>query len=154
MGIGDGLTEEKKKIAVDVSRIAGKYNMTVESCAEDIDLDGLGISHGRCVDGNLIEQITGKRLLAKGKAKDKTQRKLCGCVPSVDIGSYNTCRHKCAYCYANYSQGAIEGNCEKHNPLSAVLIGECDSGALEFKKGQKSYFELDSKMPDQQCLFD
>lgn len=40
--------------------------------------------------------------------KDSGQRSACGCAPSKDIGSYDTCRHFCAYCYANSSKQAVE----------------------------------------------
>ena len=40
--------------------------------------------------------------------RDSGQRPACGCAPSKDIGSYNTCRHFCAYCYANSSKQAVE----------------------------------------------
>ena len=50
------------------------------------------------------------------------------------------CDIGCAYCYANYSQGSIKANCEKHDPESAVLIGTCSPEDLPFKKDQKSFF--------------
>ena len=141
IGIRDGSIEEKNEIARFISETAKKHGMSVESCAEEIDLEALDIKHGKCIDPDLIERISGRKLKSKGHKKDKNQRLACGCVASVDIGMYNTCKHGCVYCYANYSAGAIEGNCVKHNPASPLLLGECDATELDFKKDQKSFFE-------------
>ena len=138
--INDGTTDEKNEIAAFIADVARGLNMTVETCAEEIDLDVCGIRHGHCIDGDLIERISGKALSTRGKSKDKNQRLLCGCIGSTDIGVYNTCLHGCAYCYANYSRGSIEMNREKHDPDSAVLIGACNPDELPFKKDQKSFF--------------
>lgn len=153
LGIRDGSTEEKNETASLFSRIAAEYDISVETCAEEIDLDKCGVKHGHCIDGDLIEQITGKRLMPKGKQKDKNQRLLCGCIASTDIGSYNTCLHGCTYCYANYSQGAIKGNREKHDPLSPLMVGTCNAEQLDFRKGQKSLFALDSLAFQESMVF-
>lgn len=152
LGIRDGSVEEKIAVATAIAESAAKYGMAVQSCAEDIDLDALGITHGKCIDGDLIELISGKKFAAKRKEKDKTQRQLCGCVASIDIGTYNTCKHGCTYCYANYSSGAIAGNCKQHDPRAAVLIGECDPETIEYRKGQKSFFEQTDVAPIQESL--
>ncbi len=111
-------------LAGKLAEIAGSYNMEVLSCAEKIDLEELGVRHGKCIDHKVIEQITGYRLDLK---KDKNQRKECGCIESIDIGEYNTCPHGCLYCYANFGKESVLRNNLKHNPLSPLLIGEIDS---------------------------
>jgi len=109
-----------REIAGQFVLIADKYGIEVQSCSEAIDLSASGVRPGKCIDGGLIEKIIGCGL---NIGKDKNQREECGCVESVDIGAYNTCRLGCVYCYANFSGKAVEANCRKHDPNSELLIG-------------------------------
>lgn len=99
-GVSRMTLEEMTELAIIISSIAARYNLKVESCCEEIDLSQFGITKSHCIDGALIQKITGKEAAFK---PDKNQRAGCGCVSSVDIGVYNTCRHNCIYCYANRS---------------------------------------------------
>ncbi|HBC30368.1 MAG TPA: hypothetical protein DC024_03850 [Clostridiales bacterium] len=76
------------------------------------------------VDNRFKIQLLGCRL---DVGKDKTQRLECGCVTSVDIGMYNTCRNGCRYCYANYSQNTGAVNFAQPNPQSQLISGELGS---------------------------
>lgn len=152
LGIRDGSMEEKNEIAKTIAEIAEGCGITVESCAEKIDLSPFGIQHGCCIDASLIESLTGKFFSAKGRAKDKNQRAFCGCVTSVDIGMYNTCLHGCEYCYANYSASAIKTNVQKHVKTSPLLLGECDVNNVPWRKDQKSLFAEDDGKKNQLLL--
>lgn len=61
----------------------------------------------KCIDKKLIEEIIGCDIKV---SKDKSQRLECGCMESVEIGSYNTCLNGCKYCYANYSPDAVKAS--------------------------------------------
>lgn len=103
-----------------LAEIASTYNMNIQSCAEAIELESVGIHHGHCIDNVLIEDLLGVRLVV---GKDKNQRPECGCVQSIDIGEYNTCSHMCKYCYANFNKEKVQEKSHHHNPDSPLLIG-------------------------------
>ncbi len=137
--------EHLKEFAQQLGRIALKNNMEIGSCAEAIDLESCGIKHSCCIDRTLIESIIGCRIHA---GKDKNQRKECGCMESIDIGLYDTCRNGCKYCYANVSQESVDNNCRKYSMASPVLCGkiaEDDKISVRkvksAKEGQLSLFD-------------
>jgi len=89
-------------------------NFEIASCAIAHNYEEYGIKHNKCIDDELLYKIApndkilshflGKDNLFPAPSntlKDKGQRPACGCIISKDIGQYSTCRHACAYCYAN-----------------------------------------------------
>lgn len=120
----------------ELSEIAHSYGLSIDTCAEEIDLHEYGIQHAHCVDAKLFEKISGYPLKL---GKDKNQRIECGCVESIDIGAYNTCRNGCKYCYANYSQTTVYDYSSKHNPSSPLLIGDVTSADRVTMRNVKSY---------------
>jgi hypothetical protein len=76
--------------------IALNNAMSIQSCCSNV-ID-YGIDNGACIDKTLLADIFGIQLNYK---KDPYQRKECLCAKSIDIGSYNTCKFGCLYCYAN-----------------------------------------------------
>lgn len=114
-------TKEMLTIAEAFVDIADQYSITIESCAEKIDLEQFGIAHGHCIDCNLLEEILGCRL---DLSKDKNQREECGCAASIDIGMYNTCKNGCRYCYATYSDKTVKRLSSEHDPHSPLISGQ------------------------------
>jgi hypothetical protein len=115
--------EEMHYLAAELVRIAKPYRIELRACCETIDLSEDGIISAACINKEIMERACGHSITAK---KDKSQRSGCGCVQSVDIGAYNTCRNGCVYCYANHSETSISKNLEKHDPKSPMLIGNID----------------------------
>ena len=101
--------------------IAKKYGIYIDTCAEAIDQSNLHINHACCIDKERLERLGKYKLSVE---KDKNQRVECGCIASIDIGAYNTCKNGCLYCYANYSGKTVTNNSVKHNPSSPLLFGE------------------------------
>lgn len=113
--------EQMDAMAKALSEIAHSYGLELATCAEGIELEKYGIKHAHCIDGSLFEKLLGCPMKV---GKDKNQRQECGCVESVDIGAYNTCRNGCRYCYANFNNAMVQKNRQQHHPGSALLLGE------------------------------
>lgn len=127
-------TDNMKRIAEGLNAINKNWGLEVATCSEEIDLTNYGIKKNKCIDDDLMIKVfkNDKVLMdflghsdvqqlgflsdskSKNNLKDKGQRKTCGCIVSKDIGQYNTCNHKCIYCYANYSQNIAEDNYNKY----------------------------------------
>jgi hypothetical protein len=91
-------TDTKISIAKQLLEFNKTWGLTLATCAESINLEG--IEHNKCIDPDLIERICGPQKWIKDK-KDKSQRPDCGCIASADIGTFKTCRHLCLYCYSS-----------------------------------------------------
>ncbi len=126
------------EFAKKIGRIARENGMAIGSCAESIDLEACGIEHNCCIDKTLIESIIGCRLKVE---KDKNQRQECGCMESVEIGTYNTCKNGCKYCYANYSEESVIRNCSKYDQESPILCGALDENDKITERKVKSLKE-------------
>lgn len=112
--------EDLKRLGLSFSQIARENGMTIQTCFEKEDLVEYGFIKGECLSKTLAFQLTGKVHYKKWKARG------CNCVEMVDIGVYNTCPHRCKYCYANYREEEIVKNIVKHDENSSLLIGHLE----------------------------
>lgn len=100
-----GTPEQQADLLERFAAIAAVSGLEIQSCAEAAlggharPLVGLaaGVAPGKCVDEKLLNELFN---LCLPYRKDPSQRKLCLCQRSVDIGSYGSCDHGCLYCYS------------------------------------------------------
>lgn len=118
MGIDEIPTDTKNQLARSLRRIAEQVGIDLRACG-NIDLAGSGLKAAKCIDDELIAQITGNHFHLK---KDPGQPKDCYCVSSIDIGAYNTCLNGCLYCYANQTCAtSTRRKIQTYDPASPLL---------------------------------
>lgn len=118
--------EEIEATAVSFRNTLRPYPIELNTCTTKVNLAHLGIPGAPCIDGKLVERLTGCAIQRK---KDKNQREVCQCIESIDIGMYESCLHGCLYCYAIRGNGLAAGrNNRKHDPASPLLIGTAGEG--------------------------
>ncbi len=101
IGVKQMTLEQQREMAQQLAEIAMKHGIKLTACAENV-----GLPFARCIDATMF---------GLKKSKDNSQRGLCTCDESIDIGAYNTCTNGCAYCYANhygYKKPIIDPNCD------------------------------------------
>ena len=90
-----GTPELQAEILAGLAAVAAQAGIEIQSCAEAAL--AVDVNPGRCIDEKLLNGLFGLNLSYR---KDPSQRKLCLCQQSVDIGAYGDCGHGCLYCYA------------------------------------------------------
>ncbi len=108
-----------EEIGLAFSQSASNHGMTVQTCAETETLFEYGFIQRDCVTEDLVYKYA---KVTVGK-KWESRKGKCSCVKMYDIGEYNSCKHLCKYCYANFDEKSIKSNVEKHDKDSPMLIG-------------------------------
>ena len=111
-----------KNIGLSFSKIAKEHGMKIYTCSEEHNLVEYGFDEGECLSKEVALKLTGKVYKEWSARKDKK----CHCVEMVDIGVYNTCKHLCKYCYANYDEKEVFNNMKRHDVNSSLLIGHIE----------------------------
>ena len=106
--------ESKREILLEINQALTVKNIALYTCCEKELLETLpedaGIKPSSCIPNRLLVEIFGGNLSFKQDAGQRVKDG-CGCMVSVDIGSYHLhpCFHNCLFCYANPSPGQPQG---------------------------------------------
>lgn len=121
------------EIAKGLASIAKQYDIRLQTCGEEIDLEYLDIQKGSCFSHSLLKAFD----IHTTYPLAKTRGKGCDCLAYTDLGAYNCCDNGCKYCYANYDESIIKINMSKHDPMSTMLIGHLNAEDKCIEKQQK-----------------
>jgi hypothetical protein len=103
---------EKIEILLEMENKLSEQKIDLYTCCEKEALNALpsgsNIRKSSCIPNDLLVEIFGGDLSFKRDAGQRSS-KGCGCMISVDIGSYHLhpCYHNCLFCYANPSSMKI-----------------------------------------------
>ena len=111
--------EDRILIAKEFAKIGKKYHIRIKTCAE-MSYEKYGIEKSGCLSVQVVERLINTNIIEISHIPSRTH---CNCIPSRDIGEYDTCLHQCRYCYATDHHAAFQ-NYLKHDPDSPLLIGE------------------------------
>ena len=116
----DFTEEDKIKILKGIGEISKKYNLYIQTCGTDENYEEYGIHVSGCTTSEILEQANSVKYK---NVKAKPMRKGCHCIPSRDIGAYDTCLNGCKYCYANKRPDLAKENVKLHDKNSPLLLG-------------------------------
>lgn len=124
----------KINLANELATIAERHGIQMFSCCGDYLVNDQ-IKKAHCIDGSIIEKL----FFPEGfQYTEKPTRVECGCIESIDIGTYDTCPHGCVYCYANANKSGAYESFARHDKDSAFLgygKSESDRWLMEIASG-------------------
>ena len=138
--------EDKVKLLKGIGEISERYNLYTQSCATNESYDKYGIHAAGCTTREILEQAHN---VVYKNVKGTGIRQNCHCIPSRDIGAYNSCLSECKYCYANRKPEIPKNVIKLHDEKSPLLLGHIKENDKLIDTEVIRYIE-----PKQTTLFD
>lgn len=140
--------EDKRRIAGKMSEIARRHSLPLRHCGANEDFTELGIKPHGCVT---LDDIAAANGCVFKSVPHKGNRRGCLCIPSRDIGWYDSCPIGCKYCNATRDPSSLPDNLSRHDPNSPILIGSLRPDDTILRAQQTSLLKNDGR---QISLFD
>ena len=139
---------EKDKVMLlkGIGEISERYNLYTQSCATNENYEKYGIHAAGCTTQEILQQAHN---VVYKSVKGTGIRENCHCIPSRDIGDYNSCLSECKYCYANRKPDIPKKVIKMHDEKSPLLLGQLKENDRLIGTKIISYIE-----PKQTTLFD
>ncbi len=112
--------EDKEKLLIGIGEISRKYGIYTQTCGTDQNYEKYGIHLSGCTTAEILDEA---HHVPYKRVKPKPMRKGCHCIPSRDIGAYDTCLNGCKYCYANKNPEIAKQKMKFHDKKSPLLLG-------------------------------
>ncbi len=138
--------EDKVKLLKGIGEISERYNLYTQSCATNESYEKYGIHAAGCTTREILEQAHN---VVYKNVKGTGIRENCHCIPSRDIGAYNSCLSECKYCYANRKPEIPKNVIKLHDEKSPLLLGHLKENDNLIDTEVIRYIE-----PKQSTLFD
>ena len=135
--IKDCSDENKIYITKEFIKIAQEHNTDLRLCSKEKWLIDYGVDIEGCMRLSDYERAINKKL--NPTQKMQARKNYCACFLSNDIGTYNSCMHLCAYCYANGNKELVIKNYKNHDDNSPFLIGNIEEGDIIKEANQESW---------------
>lgn len=132
--------DQKINIIMALIKICQRYNIKLQTCGSGLQFKNLeGVEITGCLDEHAL-----KLMNIYPKINRKETQWGCKCFPNTCIGEYNTCLHKCKYCYASNDFDKCDENNKLHDPNSPLLIGwpRGDENIIEMKPKLLNTYQL------------
>lgn len=126
--------EEKSKLIGRLQTAASRFSLPFRVCAMEYS----GEFAGGCTTLSDIATANG---CGFRETKHLGNRRNCLCITSRDLGWYNSCPARCAYCNANRDDKLLAENLAAHDPASPLLIGSPQAGDILIKAAQETVLE-------------
>ena len=112
--------EDKVKLLKGIGEISERYNLYTQSCATNESYEKYNIHSAGCTTREILEHAHN---VVYKNVKGTGIRENCHCIPSRDIGAYNSCLSECKYCYANRKPDIPKKVIKLHDEKSPLLLG-------------------------------